>query len=267
MLYNIPYYPFPTGYINATGYINLDMNKLKNFDFISINNNEIFYHDNSNEFGPPDFFDSFDSFVNIINSNQNIYGVNLVTGANFISIKSILPGESGNNILLRSSNTGIIFNSNSLIGGINLYSILKKPRYPLNRKNFDLVSPPFTGIFYNKFYLTGFYTGVSEGAYLTGNINSFRNSRYFYNIWNISTGFVNVLNKVDFKLSNYISGNSYFKTNDQILNTKSPIEVQVFYENNLSLSNNIDIAEIIIKDLNAPQSRLSGIIFRITGVT
>lgn len=264
MLFNIPYYPIPTGYINATGFINFNINELKNFDSISINNNEIFYHNTPSEFGPPLFFNSTGVFLDSINSNSNIYGVNLTLNNNFIFIESILPGELGNNIRLSSSNSGVNFN-NSLIGGQDLFSRLRKPLYPLNNKNINLVSPLFSGYRFDKFYVTGFYNVFAQGAFLNGNINSFVGVRDYKNIWNISTGSVIRKDLVDFKLNNYYDNHRYFH-NISLGSSRVPINLQISYNNDFSVPNNIDIAELIIKDLNAPTvNTLSGIIFRISG--
>jgi hypothetical protein len=265
MLFNIPYYPTPTGFINATGSISFDINQLNNFDFISINNNEIFYHNNPNEFAPPLFFGSTGVFINIINENSITYGVNLRLDNNLILISSILDGDIGNNISLSSNNPNIYFNNNNLIGGQNLYSILNKPLYPLNINNINLVSPLFSGMRFDKFYVTGFYTIFAQGAFLNGNINSFVGVRDYKNIWNISTGSVIRKDLVDFKINNYFNNNSYFH-NISLGTSSIPINLQISYNNSLSVPNNIDIAELTIKDLNAPtQNTLTGIIFRITG--
>jgi hypothetical protein len=264
MLYNIPYYPIPTGYKNSTGFLNFNINELTNFDFISINNNEIYYHDNPSEFPAPVYFDTTGTLIESINNNIDTYGVNLSLNNinNNIIIKSLLSGEDGNTIILRSSNTGVTFNDTSLKGGQNFYSILRRPKYPTDIKNINLRSPIFSGKSINKFYVTGFYYSSGTTGYLKGDINSFIGVRNFENIWAISTGLVNRrdLNTLTFSNNKY-----YF---NDILNTnRVPINVKVDYNNILSARNNIDIAEIVIKDLNAPTaSRLSGIIFRITGV-
>jgi hypothetical protein len=266
MLFNTPYYPIPTGFINATGFVSFEISDLNNFDFISINNNEIFYNNSPLEFGPPEFFDSIESFINIINNNNNIYGVLLNSGQNnnTINIISTILGESGNNILLNSNNPSIIFNSNTLEGGKNLYSILKQPAFPSNLNNINLTSPLFSGNFINKFFVTGFYSGFASSAFLQGNINSFVGKRFFTNIWNISTGFIGIRNLVDFKSGNYINGNSYYH-NMNIGRTRVPIKVQITYNNELFPTNNKDIVELNIRDLNAPISNITDIIFRITG--
>jgi hypothetical protein len=265
MLFNTPYYPIPTGFINATGFVSFQINSLNNFDFISINNNEIFYNNSPSEFGPPEFFDSIASFISIINSNNNIYGVLLDSGQNnIINISSTILGESGNNILLNSNNSNIVFNSNSLKGGQNLYSFLKKPAFPSNINNINLTSPLFSGRFVNKFFITGFYSGFAKGAFLEGNIDSFVGTRTFTNIWNISTGFVEFKDLVNFKSGNYINENGYYH-NRNIGFTQVPIRTQISYNNELFPINNTDVVEFRIRDLNANANNITGIIFRITG--
>jgi hypothetical protein len=261
MLYNIPYYPIPTGYNNATGLFTFEINQLVNFDFISINNNKIYYHTDTAEFPPPTYFNSTGVLIESINTDVATYGVNLNLNSGIIYIDSLIPGDSGNNINLNSSNSYVFFNDTSLKGGENLYSILKKPKYPLDRKNINLRSPLFSGIFNNKFYITGFYYSFATTGYLNGNINSFVGVRNFENIWSISTG---LIVRKDLTSLNF-NGNKYIYSG--ITNTQRiPINVQLSYNNQLSAINNIDIAELVVRDLNAPNSRLSGIIFRITGL-
>jgi hypothetical protein len=268
MLFNIPYYPIPSGYITATGSVKFNINNLNNFDFISINNNEIYYHNNPSEFVAPQFFNSKEVFIESVNASIDTFQVLLQTGDNdIILINSLLSGDAGNNIRLNSNNTGVIFNNSNLIGGQNLYPILYKPLYPLNNRNPNLVLPPFSGFFSNRFYVTGFYYMYGESAFLEGNINSFLTVRNFKNIWNIATGSVNRMNLIDFRLNNLMSGNNYYNLVRGVNTRGAPIDVRISYNNELSLSNNIDIVELTIKDLNAPQSRLSGIIFRITGAS
>jgi hypothetical protein len=263
MIYNTPYYPIPTGYISATGFIKLNINNLNNFDFISINQIPIYYHNDPQEYGPPSFFNSTGVFIDNINNNTN-YGIKLNIIDNTIYIASLL-GKDGNNITLSSNNSAVEFNGTGLLGGEDVYPFLSKPKYPLNKRNRNLVSPIFSGKYINRFYVTGFYTGFATTGFLNGSINSFLGVRDFKNVWNISTGFVGSLDIVDFKSQNYIIDNEYIK--NDIFNVRTPINVTVKYNNNLSVSDNIDIAEIRIKDLNAPHpSLLSGINFRITGI-
>jgi len=262
MLYNVPYYPIPTGYKNSTGFLSFDINQLNNFDYISINNNEIYYHNNSVEFPAPVYFDSTGVLIESVNNDRETYGVNLSLNNNIINIQSLLSGEDGNNVILNSNNTGVSFNDNSLKGGQNFYAILRKPKYPTDIKNINLRSPIFSGKFIDKFYVTGFYYSYATGGYLRGNINSFIGVRNFENIWTISTG---VVTRRDLNILNFNNNKYYY--NDIINTLRVPVNVEVGYNNILSARNNIDVAEIVIKDLNAPTvSRLSGIIFRITGV-
>jgi hypothetical protein len=271
MIFNTPYYLIPTGYINATGSINFDINKLVNFDYIQIGNNIIYYN---NEINSLDFFINTGSLLDNVNNNPDIYNVklNLInfinsqgsTGQN-IFIESLILGDQGNNILIGSNNTGIIFSNNTLQGGKNLYSILKKPKYPLNKNDLNLTSPLFSSNFSNRFYITGFYTGFATRAYLNGFIDSFLAVRNFEDIWNISTGIVTQNNLINYKSNNLFNGQNYYSNNQ--FNFKTPLKVQISYSNIFSLKNNLDIAEITIKDLNAPNDRLlSGINFRITGL-
>lgn len=261
MLLNLPYYPIPTGYYNATGSINFDINQLVNFDFISINNSLIYYNTDTTS---SEFFNSTGSLIENVNNNSELYNVKLNLQNTKIFIESLISGEDGNNIFINSNNSGITFSDIKLNGGKNFYSILKKPRYPLNRRDINLTSPLFSADFSNKFFITGFYSGFASTAYLTGFINSFSGVRDFKNIWNIATGLVIRKDLIDFKFNNLFSGNSYYSNNT--FNSKIPINVQISYNDVFSLGA-FDVAELHIKDLNAPTPRLlSGIIFRITGL-
>lgn len=267
MLYNTPYYPIPTGYINATGFLKFDINQFNNFDYISINDNRVFYNNDLSEFNSSEFFNSTGNLIENINNNVQTYGVKLTSINNTIFIDSLISGEDGNNILLSSNNNSVTFNNNQLEGGKNIYSLLKKPRYPLNKNDINQVSPLFTGNYSDKFYVTGFYYSLATTAFLEGNINSFVGIRNFEDIWNISTGSVVSANLINFKNNNYFSGNNYYH-NSFLGRTRIPINLQISYNNVLSAQNNIDVAELRIRDLNAPTlTRLSGIIFRITGLS
>jgi len=266
MLYNIPYYPIPTGYKNATGSLKFNINDFKNFDFISINDNKIYYNNNLAEFNSAEFFNSTGTFIQNINENISAYEVKLTLNNNTIFIDALISGENGNRIFLDSNNNSVIFNNNQLEGGKDFFSILRKPRYPLNRNDINQTSPLFIGNYSEKFYVTGFYYSLASSAFLEGDINSFVGLRNFKDIWNISTGSIVRRNLVNFKDNNYSSGEAYYK-NDFLGTSTIPINVQISYNNILSAQNNIDVAELRIRDLNAPTaSRLSGIIIRITGL-
>jgi hypothetical protein len=267
MLYNVPYYPIPTGYQNATGWLTFNITGFNNFDYIVINDNKIYYYPDLTEFNGTEFFNSTGTFIENINNNSDTYQVSLSLNNNKFIIKSLISGDGGNNITLNSNNNNVFFSNSTLEGGKNIYSILQKPQYPLNRKNLNLVSPIFSGNYSNKFYVTGFYYSLASTAFLEGNINSYVGLRNFQDIWNISTGFVTKKDLVNFKANNYFNG-YYYSHNAELGRSRIPIKIQINYNNILAVqSDNIDVGELVIRDLNAPTaSRLSGIIFRITGV-
>jgi len=52
------YYPEPTGFINSESVISIDYNSLTNFDFISINGNELTFNSDNTSFLPPIYFNN-----------------------------------------------------------------------------------------------------------------------------------------------------------------------------------------------------------------
>jgi hypothetical protein len=253
---NQPYYPFPTGFRNATGFLIIDFNNIKDFDYLSINNQEIFFNNDNISYLAPIYFNTSEVLIDTINDNPLLFLVKAYSGNNnIIYLDSLLSGESGNNIRLYSSNlNSILFNGNYLTSGKNYYPSLTKPSFININDDYY-----FSGILNKQVGATGFYIDYNYG-YLTGIINTFKGFRHFYNIWNISTGLA-LDSLVSFKNidNNYINSGIFSK--DKINN----LIFNIGYSNNkkIATEDNLDLVEIKINDLNNINN--SGIYFRISG--
>jgi hypothetical protein len=254
---NKPYHPIPTGYKNATGFIFLDTEKLTDLDIISINNQEITYHNDNISYLPPIFFDTAEVLIDTINNDPSLFSITASGDGNTIYLSSLVSGSAGNNIKLTKSSANsaaIILNGNSLSGGLDHYSFLDKPTFVNIFDNYY-----FSGIVNKTLVATGFYTGSNYG-YISGPINSFRGFRNFANIWKIKTG-IRSNNLISLnEVNNSYKSSGYFGSN-QIHN----LIFNLSYLNNKELSdqNNIDVIDIKVENLNDLEN--SGVYFRISG--
>lgn len=251
---NYPYYPFVTGLIQSTGIINVDTSKLINFNYISINNKIVSYNSDTINYLAPDFFNSRDGLVNIINTNSVVFGcTGYALNSSGIILISTLSGTSGNFIALSSSGSGISIPNPNLLGGETYYLRM----YP---------STNFSGFVNVSFASTGFYSGYGSGN-ITGNINQYTGIRNFTGVWDIQTG-VNS-NFVSFKDSNFLSGSNYYSNiiSDSIGKRSAVLQSRVFYTNELNTLDieEVDVADVVISGNNFGPSG-SGVAFRLIAV-
>ena len=257
-LNNYPYYIIPTGYVNSTASVNIDVSKLNLFDNISINNSIVSYAADNISYPSPQFFDSITGLVSIINSASSNFGC---TGyvdqsdATKINLVSILSGESGNSIQLSANNSsGVIFGSTNFTGGKNLY-------VPLSA-----ITTVFSGRAIGSVASTGNYSVTSNSGVLTGNINAYYGTRYFSNVWNIATGYTNVFNS--FGINNLNAKNSIYSGNTILSNSPydSILQLNIQYNslNYIGISANPDIARVTISGVGFPTGQ-TGISFLISG--
>lgn len=264
IIYDYPYYPVPTGYTNATGFININYNNLQNFDILSINNSEIIYNSDSDNYLAPIFFDDTEMLLYIINNNSGSFLVSAQTGSNqnIVYLNSLISGESGNSIKLSiSNNQAALFNGISLSGGKNYYPLLEKPTSV--NINSDVY---FTSNLVKSIPATGFYTDISTG-YLTGLIKTYLGDRDFNGIWNLKTG-LSEYRLIDFDLNNFIESGVYKHEQVYADERINNLIFYIIYKNNKNYASldNPDIAELTIKDLYNTGVSGMNIMFRITGI-
>jgi hypothetical protein len=257
---NFPYYPVYTGVIQSQGTVDIDFNKIRNFDIFNLNNRTVTYNTNSGTFFAPDYFSNIDILLNTINTNVDIFyatGQKInSTGLRITALEEFAPGISGNLITLTGNGTGFNFSSSTLTGGQTFFPRL----FP---------TTIFSGFADGSIASTGFYISSGSGS-ITGIIPTFTGTRSFTGVWDIKTG-TNVL--LSFLGNNFISGENY-KNSGTFSEIYNNFQIKIFYENNLNTDNSdpIDVAQIKIKDnnfslLNNPPSGENGeFIFRITGL-
>jgi len=262
---NLPYYPILTGLKQASGNINFDFNKIKNFDVLRVNNFSITYADDTGNYSPPSFFSTIDNLLSTINTNQSVFrcsgGKLNNTGILLKASNLYAAGDSGNFISTSAGGSGMFPTQAFLNGGKTFYPILT----PTTR---------FSGIATNSVAATGFYYSTGSG-YITGTIQNFKGQRSFTGIWDIQTGQNYLLDS--FLNKNLIkSGFKYIDSgNFETVNTL--LQLNLIYKNQLNTldSNNLDVAELKIKDNNFYKiydkgflsSGITGeLIFRITGI-
>lgn len=259
---NFPYYPVATGTIESEGFIYIDINKIKDFDFLKINNRTLTYHPNTDLFDPPDFFNNIDTLVNSLNNNISYYGVTgFRTGSSGIFLKAseiYEPGVAGNSIEITGViGDGFYFPLYYLTGGQSFYPQLYPDTF-------------FSGSGIGSVAATGIFSLSSGSGYVSGPIPTYTGDRYFTDIWDIQTGLEEMLS---FSGNNFISGGIYY--NNQIFTgVYNNFDINVFYNNALSTKDGeaIDVAQIKIKDnsfnllANPPSGENGEFIFRITGI-
>jgi len=269
------YYPEPTGFINSETLISINYNAINNFDFISINGNELTFNSDNTSFLPPIYFNNNSIFINTINNDPTLFRVTAATGVNdTIKLNSIVSGVSGN-IGLSFESTGIqIVN---YVSGTDFYPRLYKivteriadvdefgiPSVTYQRLVRD---PLMTGNISQLLLATGRYSNNSGSGNITGNVSTFQGVRNFSGIWDLGTGF-SFASQTNFRENNYI-GISGLYINNQLFEREFPyvVNTTIGYSNQLEAASdlNIDVAELIIKNIN--NTGVSGVNFRITGV-
>lgn len=262
-----PYYPIPTGFINASGYIEVDFSKIKNFDYFTIYGNNFIYHSNISEYPFPSYFSNMETLYQIVSGIGPDLGISSLLDDNKIFIKSLRTGTLGNTPIT-TTNTGA-FNIFGMSGGQDIFPRIYNYYYVINNgyiSGIEIV-PMVTGSINSFILATGFYYSNSGTGTVTGNISTFTGVRYFTGVWDIATG--NISTPFQSFLSNrWISGNSFIRENNYSPNYLNYIKLRAFYLNQLStfLFESPDIADLIIKDNNNPDISGSGIIFRLSGV-
>jgi hypothetical protein len=269
------YYPEPTGFINSEAIISINYNNINNFDFISINGNDLTFNSDNTSFLPPIYFNNNNVFINTINNDPGLFLVTATTGDNdTIILNSNISGSSGNiNILFNSTGVEII----NYLSGTDFYPRLYKivrerildidefgvSTFTSQRVNRD---PIMTGNISELLLGTGFYSNNSGSGNITGNVSTFQGIRNFSGIWGLSTGF-SLTNQINFRENNYI-GISGLYTNNQFFEREFPFVINTtigyFNQLNAASNSNIDVAELVIKNIN--NTGISGFNFRITGV-
>jgi hypothetical protein len=262
-----PYYPIPTGFINASGYIEVDFSQIRNFDYFTIYGNNFVYHSNSSEYPFPSYFNNIDTLYQIITGIGPDLGISSVLDNNKIFINSLRTGSLGNTPI-STTNTGA-FKILGMSGGQDIFPRVYNYYYVINDgviSGIEIV-PMVTGNI-NRFILaTGFYYSNSGTGTVTGNISTFTGIRYFTGVWDIATG--NLTTPLQSFLRNrWISGNSFIQNNEYSPNYLNYINTRVFYLNQLATFTfeEPDLVDLIINDYNNPDISGSGIIFRLSGI-
>jgi hypothetical protein len=236
---NYPFYPFPTGYKQASGTIFINYNRIQNFDLLSINNTSISYHSNTGAYFAPDYFYNTDSLITTINNSPNLFnctGIKLSNTGILLIANDFNLGVEGNNIIITSNGSGIILSSNSLTGGKTFYPRL----YP---------TTIFSGTANGFGIATGFYYEKASGS-ITGNVPTFTGVRTFTGVWGLQTG--QDFDFISFLGNNLLSGNSKYFNTGTFIDETNLLQILVQYSNQLNTDENdaIDVANIKIKDLN-----------------
>lgn len=248
------YYGSPTGYINSTGLITY--NNPTNFDYISINTNQIFFNNDTVNYQPPNFYSSYDSLLTIINANPLIYQVTGSGDGSGIYLTSLISGSSGNFIELSAgTSTGapyISVSSGVLNGGADLYQTISG-------------TGEYSGCVNLTIPMTGFYTNDSGIASITGIVSTFLGVRDFSGVWNVITGnqpFIqNFRDNGWFYNNNMYSGSVSGLTLGNI-----PSNFRIFIDyNNLFSSPNLDVVQLNVWDTNFGPTG-SGVGFLLTGI-
>jgi len=236
---NYPFYPFPTGYKQASGTIFINYNRIQNFDLLAINSTSINYHTNTGVYFAPDYFYNTDSLITIINNSPNLFnctGIKLNNTGILLIANDFSLGSEGNNIIITGNGSGIIFSSNSLTGGKTFYPRL----YP---------TTIFSGTANGFGIATGFYYEKASGS-ITGNVPTFTGVRTFTGVWGLQTG--QDLDFISFLGNNLLSGNGRYFNTGNFPDQTNLLQILVQYSNQLNTDENdiLDVANIKIKDLN-----------------
>jgi hypothetical protein len=276
------YDPVPTGFTFSKVLFNINYNVLNNFNFLSLNDNTIIYHEDSSSYPPPTYFNSNETLISIINNSLDAFlCTGEIIGSN-IQLYSTLKGESGN-INLTSNSTGLQIIE--YVSGFNIYPRLYKIVTKRTKNCIDddpifvnlpgnctfsfsreITDPLMTGNLGDNILATGFYYSSLGSGNIIGNVKTFTGVRSFFDVWDIATGSL-TRNYLSFLQNNFISGNSFYK---ESLFDSSPrnVRLRAFYQNylNTSTEEEQDVADLIIKDLNNPTLSESGVIFRLNGI-
>jgi hypothetical protein len=263
-----PYYPIASGFVSATGSVEIDYSKINNFDYFTIYGNNFVYHSDTSQFPSPSFFNNNDTLYQIISGISADLGLLSNFNNNIFSFGSLRTGVDGNSIIT-TTNTGA-FKVFGMSGGKNLYPRIYNYYYvmtPGGSISGIEILPIVTGSIDRFILATGFYFSNSGTGTVTGNISTFTGVRYFTGVWDIATG--NLLTPFEsFFRYRWISGNSFIKNNTYNPDYLNYINARVFYLNQLSTFGyeEPDIVDFIINDRYNPDISGSGIIFRLSGV-
>jgi len=257
---NFPYYPVYTGVIQSQGVVNINFNRIRNFDVFNLNNRTVTFNTNSGTFFAPDYFSNIDILLNTINTNVDIFYATAEkinsTGLRITALETFAPGISGNLIGLTGNGSGFSFSSSTLTGGQTFFPKL----FP---------TTIFSGFTNGSIASTGFYTSSGSGS-ITGIIPTFTGIRTFTGVWDLKTGLNTLLS---FLGNNFISSGNY-KNSANFSDIYNNFQIKVFYENELNTDSfdPLDVAQIKIKDnnfsllTNPPSGENGEFIFRITGI-
>jgi hypothetical protein len=276
------YYPVPTGFTFSEVLLNIDYNNINNFEYISINNNDILYNTDTSLYPAPSYFNSNETLVSIINASTNVFLCSGEIINSNIRLYSTLKGASGDlNVVTNSSGVTVL----EKISGINIYPRLYKVVTERNLNCIDddpalinlpgnctfsfnrvIKNPIMTGNISDALLATGFYVSNQGSGNITGNVMTFVGVRNFFDVWDIATG-NSRRPYLSFLQNNFISGSSYYK-NSQFGTSPGNINLRAFYLNylNTTPTEEADVADLIIKDLNNPNLSETGIIFRLNGL-
>lgn len=260
------YYPIPTGFINATGYVQIDYSKINNFDYFTVFGNNFVYHSNTSEYPFPSFFNNIDTLSQLLSGVGLDLGISSTFQNNEIFITSLRQGSLGN-IPITSTNTGA-FITLGMSGGRDIFPKVYNYYYTINDGFISgtEITPKISANINDVFLGTGFYFSNSGKGTVTGTINTFTGVRYFTGLWDIATG--NNRNSFrSFLRNRWISGNSFITNNFFNSVSLNYINIRTFYLNQFDTFKfeENDIVDLIIKDKNNPEISESGIIFRLEG--
>lgn len=261
---NLPYYYIPTGFVNSTAIVRINLAALKNYNYLAINSNAITYYNPVNG----DYFSNISGLLSIINSSPLTYQVSGMdlssssfsgrySGITGIILYSLLSGYSGNSITLESDTvSGITVPSGQLLtGGKDLYSVM-----------FD--ADKFSGTAGGTLYQTGFYNSVLPTGTVYGPVSTYQFTRRFEDVWALSTGLPR--NLVQYTTGNnlvapgqylgVVTGSSDLGQYDRLVN----LNLNYYNQYNMPTGIDSDIIDLYVTGYNFPSG--TGIMFRITGV-
>jgi len=252
---NVPQlnYGTPTGYINSTGVI--FYNTPVDFDYVSINNNQIFFNTDTTNYQSPNFYDSYSTLLSIINNNTNIYGVTGSGDGTDIYLTSLTSGLSGNLIELSASGSATspltlpIYKA--LSGGHDFYQQISGTG---NYSGCTALTIPMTG-----FYVSNNGTGI-----ITGIIPTFLGVREFSGLWNIVTGNQPFIE--NFRDNGWFYGDNYSGSVSGANLGVTPNNFRLFVNyDNVFDSPNFDVVKLNVWDTHNGITG-SGVGFLLTGI-
>ncbi len=161
-------------YVNASAFVSID-HPLSG-DSLYLNGVKIAYSTKSGA-GAPSFFSSRDTLLSIVNNNPTSFQMsgNADNGSG-INLYSLISGESGNNLTISTSSSGISFTS--FQGGVSNYLEMQ----PTNI---------YSGQIFQTVQAVQSFNNLPVSGYISGYANKATQIRNFSDLWNLRTGNLN----------------------------------------------------------------------------